>query len=230
MKKMFASALETLQNWDVEHSLWIYEKGRRIPNVILRSLEWSGDGLFWIPVTAALCCSSSVLVHSFFRCLFVGFIFDLCLIGMMKVIVRRPRPIYNKGMYLVVSVDHYSFPSGHSSRAFLILVFIFEYAYQWKDDILSELSSYVNPNVDEGLLYWALGCLVAVWVMATASSRVLLGRHYVIDVVVGSLLGVLEALFVIRVLHLPIINGTQKNWLFEYVVSLWEEALLRINR
>lgn len=44
--------------------------------------------------------------------------------------------------------------------------------------------------------------LVAVWVWATvtAVSRILLGRHYVLDV--AAFLGVLEALFALRFLRL----------------------------
>jgi membrane-associated phospholipid phosphatase len=148
---------------------------------------------------------------------------------MMKGIIRRSRPSYNKGMHLVVSVDHYSFPSGHSSRAFLIVLFAFEYAHQWKVDVFSKVGTYVGPNIDQGLVYYALCCALVIWVLATASSRVLLGRHYLVDVVVGSVVGVLEALFVTRVLlHLPIFNETQISRLLEFTHFLWQEALSRL--
>ncbi|KAI5078336.1 hypothetical protein GOP47_0006007 [Adiantum capillus-veneris] len=109
---------------------------------------------------------------------------------------RRPRPVYNKGMYLVVSVDHYSFPSGHSSRAFTILIFVLNSASEWKEMISPVL------GVDElGLLgHYFVPFLFASWAVATASSRILLGRHFLLDVVVGSVLGILEAWFVINYL------------------------------
>ncbi len=50
--------------------------------------------------------------------LLLGFVLDLILVGAIKGLFRRPRPVYNKegDFVLVVSVDKFSFPSGHSSR------------------------------------------------------------------------------------------------------------------
>jgi membrane-associated phospholipid phosphatase len=71
-------------------------------------------------------------------------------------------------MYVAVAVDHWSFPSGHSSRAFLIAAFLAG-----------------GSGLPREALY--------LWAAATSASRVLLGRHYVLDVVAGAWLGVLEA-------------------------------------
>ena len=50
--------------------------------------------------------------------LILGFIIDLLVVGTIKGIVRRRRPVYNdeSDFTVVVSVDKFSFPSGHSSR------------------------------------------------------------------------------------------------------------------
>ena len=50
--------------------------------------------------------------------LLLGFVVDLILIGTLKALFRRQRPVYNEegDFLLVVSVDKFSFPSGHSSR------------------------------------------------------------------------------------------------------------------
>jgi len=50
--------------------------------------------------------------------LLLGFVLDLVMVGTIKGLVRRGRPVYNKegDFALVVSVDKFSFPSGHSSR------------------------------------------------------------------------------------------------------------------
>lgn len=42
--------------------------------------------------------------------------------------------------------------------------------------------------------------IVATWALITSISRVLLGRHFVFDVLAGIFLGILEALFVFRAL------------------------------
>lgn len=43
--------------------------------------------------------------------------------------------------------------------------------------------------------------VVCSWAIATSASRVLLGRHYVFDVIAGACLGVFEALFVFYYLN-----------------------------
>ncbi|MCO5550391.1 hypothetical protein L7F22_003875 [Adiantum nelumboides] len=138
---------------------------------------------------------------------------DLLFIGSLKALFRRPRPVYNKGMYLVVSLDHYSFPSGHASRAFVILIFVLKYASDWKDTVSQMV------GVDElGLIgHYFVPFLFASWAVATASSRIFLGRHFLLDVVVGSLLGILEAWFVINyLLDVRFFLDDQQRQVLEY--------------
>ncbi|KAI9076601.1 hypothetical protein K1719_041366 [Acacia pycnantha] len=44
------------------------------------------------------------------------------------------------------------------------------------------------------------------WALATAFSRITLGRHYVLDIFVGACLGVLEALFTLRFLSVQLLS------------------------
>lgn len=83
-------------------------------------LEHSGNGLVWLfgaigfllypYITQQQTCA----VANFL----LAFVIDLILVGSLKSVFRRPRPIYNStgDFILVVSVDQYSFPSGHASR------------------------------------------------------------------------------------------------------------------
>ena len=48
--------------------------------------------------------------------LLAAMLLDLATVALLKALVRRPRPPYNVPDMLVVSVDRYSFPSGHASR------------------------------------------------------------------------------------------------------------------
>lgn len=77
-------------------------------------------------------------------------------------------------MFATVSVDSYSFPSGHATRAILLAAF---HAYTSSDPVLWLASS--------------------VWAMIVAASRVVLGRHHVFDVIAGVAIGYL----VFRVFH-----------------------------
>lgn len=102
-------------------------------------------------------------------------------------------------MDLVFSVDNWSFPSGHSSRVFFIAGFLYLCSPEIRE-ALAQLRSadgvgyYFNENFR--LFIWA----TSLWAAATSVSRVLLGRHFVFDVVAGACLGVLEALFVFHYL------------------------------
>ncbi|GLJ14153.1 hypothetical protein SUGI_0227140 [Cryptomeria japonica] len=103
-KSMVERVIEVDKRWSVYiHSL-------RVPRVFLKALEISGDGLLWIPVTAAL----------------------------------------------------------------------------W----LAPFSSPAIPKIR------AVVILIMVWSIATSTSRILLGRHYVLDVMAGGFLGILEAFVV----------------------------------
>ena len=49
--------------------------------------------------------------------LLAAMLLDLATVAAIKALVRRPRPPYNLPDMLVISVDRYSFPSGHTSRS-----------------------------------------------------------------------------------------------------------------
>ena len=59
------------------------------------------------------------------------------------------------------------------------------------------IEDYYDGELAE-LLVW----IVSTWSVATSTSRVLLGRHFVLDVIAGAFLGILEALLVLNFLHL----------------------------
>ena len=83
-------------------------------------LEHSGNGLVWLLGAISVWFYPHITKQQ--RCavanFLLAFVLDLILVGSLKSIFRRPRPVYNNSgdFILVVSVDHYSFPSGHASR------------------------------------------------------------------------------------------------------------------
>ncbi|XP_020592551.1 probable lipid phosphate phosphatase beta isoform X2 [Phalaenopsis equestris] len=114
--------LRPLVDLDIALSLWIHEACLPTPRWLLKVLEISGDGRFWFPIPISLYCFSSR--SSILLGLILGSLLDVLLVGLIKHLVRRPRPVYNKGMRLTFAVDHWSFPSGHSSRVFFIASFL----------------------------------------------------------------------------------------------------------
>jgi undecaprenyl-diphosphatase len=92
----------------------------------------------------------------------------------VKYTVQRQRP-WEQPQFCAVKSDRYSFPSGHATRMLAIATVVAHFA----------------PSVA------VAGYLLAVLV---AICRVLVGVHYVSDVVVGALIGLASAGIVLAVL------------------------------
>ncbi|XP_059657493.1 uncharacterized protein LOC132304020 isoform X2 [Cornus florida] len=127
-KSPVPSILDRLIKVDTALSLHLHTTTQSIlPRSLLKTLEISGDGRLFFPVVISLFLSplstTSHYLRLFLADLLIGSVVDLLLIGLIKHLVRRPRPVYNKGMSLAFAVDHWSFPSGHSSRVCFIAAF-----------------------------------------------------------------------------------------------------------
>ncbi|XP_057727320.1 probable lipid phosphate phosphatase beta [Arachis stenosperma] len=183
------------------------------PRPLLRFLELLADFRFFFPVSVALllaCPYSSPLRRHLFLPLALCSLLDLIFIAVLKLIVRRSRPTYSHhGDYnAVVPVDHFSFPSGHTSRVFFVAS-IFSFSKLRMVDAIADLH---HPRLFMIIDHWfggeevfainAVVTAVWAWASATALSRIALGRHYVLDVFFGACFGVLEALFTLRFLEI----------------------------
>ncbi|PON53852.1 Phosphatidic acid phosphatase type 2/haloperoxidase [Parasponia andersonii] len=172
-----------------------------LPHLVLLLLELSADFRFFFPVCLSLLLLPPPFpthrLRPFLVPFLLGLLLDLALVGLLKLLVRRSRPHYNPAMSAAVSADHFSFPSGHSSRVFFVaaLVHLSIAAFV---DALAQFRS----GSDEGSSVNLLILVVWVWAAATSLSRVLLGRHFVVDVFAGACLGVLEALFAFHFLRI----------------------------
>lgn len=174
----------------------LFGLGRRVPRFIWKILEYSGDGLVWIAVSVvililgwmssldggvqALKLSSGLGDDAIILGvnLLLGLVIDLCEVGLLKWVAKRPRPRYNSlsnDMNVIVAVDAFSFPSGHSSR----VSFLAQFA------ILLRHSDSSNG-------------LIIAWAITVAVSRCMMGRHYLSDVIAGSALGYVTLLALTR--------------------------------
>ncbi|CAM4193162.1 phosphatase PAP2 family protein [Pseudoalteromonas ostreae] len=97
--------------------------------------------------------------------LLLGFLIERPIYYVAKNSFARIRPCdcLVKGAYIIPS-DKFSLPSGHSAGAFLVAVILAQYF----------------PQFAELCFLWATG---------VAASRVLLGVHFPVDVVLGALMG-----------------------------------------
>ncbi|XVF10802.1 hypothetical protein REPUB_Repub07fG0214800 [Reevesia pubescens] len=166
-----------------------------LPTVLLILLEYSADFRFSFPVSLSLLLSSPSF-SSLSTPLILGLLLDLALIGLIKITFRRARPHYNPNMSAVVHADNFSFPSGHASRV-LFLATLFHLIVQHDD--VGLVSGFIQRWVKLEPDFVLLG--IWVWAIVTATSRVLLGRHFLFDVLAGVFLGVLEGIVAFRFLR-----------------------------
>uniref|UniRef100_A0A8C4J0K2 Polyisoprenoid diphosphate/phosphate phosphohydrolase PLPP6 n=1 Tax=Dromaius novaehollandiae TaxID=8790 RepID=A0A8C4J0K2_DRONO len=136
---------------------------------LMKVVEVSGHGLPWLLGTAyGLCQSDSAATREVLLNLLFALLLDLVLVAVVKGLVKRRRPTHNKmDMFVTISVDKYSFPSGHATRAALVCRFVLHHL----------------------VLAVPLRVLVVLWALIVGISRVMLGRHNVTDVLFGLFLG-----------------------------------------
>lgn len=103
--------------------------------------------------------------------LFSGLILDILVVAVLKAITRRRRPSINNDIFSI-GPDKYSFPSGHASRAAFV---VYTFIYLWPVALIC-----VPP-----LLAWSFSICV---------SRILMRRHYILDVLAGIVIGIFEGL------------------------------------
>lgn len=141
----------------------------------LVGLEWSCNGLIWLSGTIILLLASSSDSNaaSIYAQLLVGLIVDVFYIAITKSLARRRRPTYayQRDQIIVASVDKHSMPSGHCSRATYLALFA---------------THFYGPSTP------VLALAVQLWTLCVCVSRVLLGRHHILDCLAGNLLGYLE--------------------------------------
>ncbi|KAJ8973086.1 hypothetical protein NQ317_009177 [Molorchus minor] len=103
----------------------------------------------------------------------LGLILDIIFIAIAKAYFRRKRPVANTDDALgQMGPDIFSFPSGHASRAVFVAYFFTR---------LHPLPLICFPPM-------------LAWTTAICLSRVLMNRHYILDVLGGILLGLLEGI------------------------------------
>ena len=149
----------------------------RLLRLFLKLLEYSGHGIPWITATLyVISQTANMETRQFFCNLLMALLLDLVVVGFLKTIIRRPRPAYNvDDMFATVSVDRYSFPSGHSTRVAMVAMLLTLYWTNW--------------------FYIKLGFL---WAAMVAISRVVLGRHHVSDIIGGVIIGYAQYCLVVK--------------------------------
>lgn len=126
----------------------------------------SGDSWFWLAGLILI----AIFGNSFWKPWSLIMIFSLVVLAVFviaaKFLIRRRRPEGDWGQ-IYRATDPHSFPSGHAARAFLFAILVIGLGPVW--------------------LAWIL----IFWAPLVSLARVMMGVHYLSDVIAGILIGIL---------------------------------------
>jgi undecaprenyl-diphosphatase len=163
--------MQTIHGYDVTLFAWVMR--RKSQRFLVHCARWvsrTGDGYLYAALALVLAWSGHAQGMVLLECLALAFAVERPLYFVIKNGCKRDRPpaALNIKSFITPS-DRFSFPSGHTSAAFLV----------------ATLLGYFYPP----LLPWLL-----LWASTVGMARVILGVHFPTDTLVGALMGVSVAL------------------------------------
>lgn len=182
-KRNVPAPLKKLLDWDQAVTKKVVDialKAIPSPNlrVYLKGLELSCHGIPWFALTLiSIYMLRSIESREIQINLLFGLVYDVMLVAFVKAVVRRNRPAQNRPddlLPVTYGPDKFSFPSGHATRAIFVSLFFTQWAYPGMS-ILLRLP-------------------ILLWAGAVCISRVLMRRHFLLDVIAGIAIGHLEFL------------------------------------
>jgi len=151
------------------HLWWVY------------SFQISGSGFIWIPLCVVMFILDGTFTRQSALNLLLGLLTDIIIVALLKAFARRKRPPTKKEDYFQsVGPDVYSFPSGHASRSVLLAIMYTQF----------------SPLFEEWILFMLTFVFIWIWSISVCLSRLINGRHYLLDVVAGVLVGFAESYIV----------------------------------
>lgn len=165
---------------DVVTFTWLmHRKQQPLLANISRVVSHSADGLYYALPPLGLLVAGHALARHLLLCLALGFAIERPLYKVLKNSLRRNRPAQAIADFhsVITPADQFSFPSGHTSGAFLV------------------------ATVTAGLfppLFWAL----YLWAAAVGGARILLGVHFPTDTLAGAAMGTSIGLLALAALRL----------------------------
>ncbi len=136
-------------------------------------LAHSGDSWFILLALFIIWLLSDGVWHRMTALMAAGSVGLAIVVLAIKFTIKRRRPEGKWGA-IYRNTDPHSFPSGHAARTALLAVIALAIGPLW------------------------FGLLLAIWAPLVSLARVWMGVHYLSDVVVGILLGVLAGVFVLQ--------------------------------
>jgi undecaprenyl-diphosphatase len=172
--------LYSIHKYDVFMFTWLVNvKINASLTKIARYLSKTADGPLYA-LLAAVLCKYQGIDSPFLHAILLAFLIERPLYFILKNSFKRNRPAaaLENFVSVIVPADKFSFPSGHTSAAFMMATLI---------------SYFSQPLIDNSLIF-----LLFAWATSIGFSRVILGVHFPTDTLMGAMLGVSTALFSLK--------------------------------
>jgi membrane-associated phospholipid phosphatase len=167
--------LTRILRWDAQLSEKVRLKPGASPWFKLAAfLAHSGDSWFWMIGLGMIWLLTQGEWHNRAALLAAGIAGLAFVVLGIKFSIRRRRPEGDWGA-IYRNTDPHSFPSGHATRAFFLIVMAFGLGPAW------------------------FGWLILVWAPIMSLARVMTGVHYLSDVVAGMVLGLLAGVVMLQI-------------------------------
>ena len=164
--------LSALQQADLRLFAWMFRSGERYLLITpARALSHSGDGYLHVLVPLLLLAMGVQRVGDLILVILAALMVERPLYWILKNSLKRRRPpqLVPGFRSFIIASDQFSFPSGHSSAAFLLVTCLC-------------------------ILYGGSAAAMLLWATGVGLSRVVLGVHFPGDIVAGASMGTCSAL------------------------------------
>lgn len=164
--------IHTVHDYDVKLFVnLINSKSYHALSKLARFISRTGDGHLYLLLMWSIYMTEGAS-SPFLNALLLAFCIERPLYFLLKNSFKRNRPQHSIKGYksLVTPSDQFSFPSGHTSAAFMV----------------ANIASFFIPALFFPLFIWAL---------CVAISRVVLGVHFPTDTLMGMLLGISVSIY-----------------------------------
>ncbi|MCK5880255.1 MAG: phosphatase PAP2 family protein [Sinobacterium sp.] len=147
--------------------VWINQfQGYRLLTRLFRIISHTGDGTMYVAIGFLLLYIDAPSAKTFLLYCLLAYTLEIPSFILLKKLIKRDRPYVNiKGSTIAIRpADKFSLPSGHAAAAFVFATMI-------------------------STFYPEFTALAFTWSSLIGLSRVVLGVHYLSDIVAGALLG-----------------------------------------